>query len=90
MPSLREMLNRHNKNIETRLGITIGEQCARELEIMIRQSWANERVHIPPPDSRKDNERAERIREAAKRLPTGVVAQRFGVHRSTVIRNIKK
>jgi uncharacterized protein (DUF2267 family) len=90
MPSLREQMCAVVRYLREHPPESYGEQCARELEIMIRQTWANERIHIPPPDSRKDPARADRIREAAKRLPTGVVAQRFGVHRATVNRIIKK
>ena len=90
MPTLREMLVIICRHAEQKHGVSIGEQCAKEWESMIRQSWPGERVYISPPDSRKDPARADRIREAAKRLPTGVVAQRFGVHRSTVSKILKK
>jgi len=66
------------------------EQGARELEAEIRRAFPAERVYIPPADSRKDPGRAEAIRQAAKRLPTGVVAERFGVKVSWVHRVVKK
>lgn len=70
--------------------VSFGEQCARELETMIRQSMGGEKIYVPPPGSRKDGERAEAIREAAKRLPTCVVRERFGVSRQYVQRLTKK
>jgi hypothetical protein len=55
-----------------------------------RSVFGGDKIYFPPPGSRKDPERAEAIREAAKRLPTGVVVQRFGVHRSYVYKVSKK
>ncbi len=90
MPTLRELMHAVCRHAEARHGISIGEQCARELELMIRQSWPGERVYISPPDTRKDPDRAEKIREAAKRLPTGVVSARFGISRQLVHYHVKK
>jgi hypothetical protein len=90
MPTLREIMVVICRHAEAKHGVSIGEQCARELEAMIRQSWPGERVYIAPPDSRRDPDRADKIREAAKRLPTGVTAERFGVSRSYVHRILKK
>ncbi|MCU0810130.1 MAG: helix-turn-helix domain-containing protein [Thiobacillaceae bacterium] len=90
MPTLREILVVICRHAEAHHDGSIGEQCAREWEAMIRKSWPGERVYIAPPDSRRDPERAEKIREAAKRLPTGVTAERFGVSRSYVHRILKK
>lgn len=56
----------------------------------MKQTWGGEKVYIPPPGSRKDPDRAEAIRRAAKTLPTGIVVQRFGVHRSYVYKITKK
>jgi hypothetical protein len=47
-------------------------------------------VYIPPAGSRKDPDRAAAIRQAAARLPTGVVCERFGVRRQYVARITKK
>jgi len=55
-----------------------------------RRSFGGDKIYFPPPGSRKDPGRAEAIREAAKKLPTGVVTQRFGVHRSYVYKVTKK
>ena len=90
MPSLRDMLDLVCRLAEQQHGVSIGEQCARDLEVMIRKTWPSERVYIAPPDSRKDPARAAAIRQAAKRLPTGVVAERFGVSKSWVHRTSKK
>ncbi len=90
MPSLRDLMALVCRHAEQAHGISLGEQCARDLERLIRQSWPAERIYIPPADSRKDPGRAEAIRQAAKRLPTGVVAERFGVKVSWVHRVVKK
>jgi hypothetical protein len=60
--------------------VSFGEQCARELEQTIRRSLPGERVYIPAPDTGKKRE----IVEAAKKLPTAVVVERFGVSRQYV------
>lgn len=89
VPALRELLEMICAQAAGR-GVSIGEQCAREMEAEIRRRWPAERVYISPPDSRKDPARAEAIRQAAKRLPTGVVAERFGVSRQLVSHHLKK
>lgn len=89
MPALRELMDFLCREAEAR-GVSFGERCAREMEAEIRKHWPAERIYIPPADSRKDPGRAEAIRQAAKRLPTGVVAERFGVHRTTAYRWSKK
>ena len=90
MPTLREMLTIIVRHAERQHGVSIGEQCAQEWEQMIRKSWPGERIYIAPCDSRKDPARADAIREAAKRLPTGVVAARFGVTARWVQKATKK
>lgn len=60
-------------------GVSVGQQCAQEMEAAIRKHWPAERVYIPPADSRRDPDKSKAISEAAKRLPTGVVAARFGI-----------
>lgn len=85
MPALRELMEFLCRQAEAR-GVSFGERCAREMEAEIRKRWPYERVYIPPADSRKDPERAAAIRAAAARLPTKVVTERFGVHRTTVYR----
>jgi len=55
-----------------------------------RREFGGERMHWPPPESRKDPQRAEAIRQAAARLPTGVVTQRLGVSRQVVSYHLKK
>jgi hypothetical protein len=69
---------------------SFGEQCARELELVIRQRLGGDRIYVTPPDSRKDPSRAEAIRSAASRLPTGVVSQRLGVSRQLIAYHVKK
>lgn len=89
MPTLRDLMAIVCRHAESR-GLSFGEQGARELEAEIRRAFPAERVYIPPADSRKDPGRAEAIRQAAKRLPTGVAAERFGVSVSWVHRVTKK
>jgi hypothetical protein len=55
-----------------------------------RSVFGGDKIYFPPPNSRKDPERADAIRKAAARLPTGVVCQRFGVSRQLVAHHIKK
>lgn len=86
MATLREQLGLVLGWLQQHPQQSYGEQCARELELFIRQIMGGERVYVPPPGSRKDGERAEAIREAAKRLPTGMVCERFGVSRQYVQR----
>jgi hypothetical protein len=83
MPGLRDLLDL----IETR-AIESGANPAfmRGLEAEIRQRWGGERFYVTPPESRKDPDRAVRIRELARTLPTGVVAQRLDVSPSYVRR----
>lgn len=69
---------------------SFGEQCARDLEMLIRQRMGGDRIYVMPPGSRKDPDRAEAMREAAKKLPTGVVTQRFGVSRQLLSYHTKK
>lgn len=89
MPALRELMEFLCAQAGDR-GVSFGEQCARELEAAIRRAYAGERVYIPPMDSRKDPARADAIKAASARLPSGVVAQRFGVSHSYVRRVVKK
>jgi len=55
-----------------------------------RTAFGGDKIYFPPAGSRKDSERADAIRKAAARLPTGVVCQRFGVSRQLVAHHIKK
>lgn len=61
-----------------------------EAERRIRMQFAGERVYIPPPDSRKDPHRAERIRELSRTLPTAVVAARLSVSHGYVRRLVRR
>ena len=60
--------------------VSFGDQCAREMEDMIRRAMPGEKVYVPAPDMSK---RAA-IEEACRMLPTAVVAERLGVHQSWV------
>ena len=73
-----------------REGVVLDERVKSLAVEVIRREHPGERAYIVPILSRKDPARAEAIRQAAKRLPTGVVTERFGVHRTTVYRMTKK
>lgn len=66
-----------------------GDAAAAQLDTELRTRWPAQRIYIPPPETRKDPIRADQIRRAAKRLPAGVVADRYGVSRSWVYRVTK-
>lgn len=83
MPSLRKLMDLMCRHADAH-GVSLGEQFARDLERLIQQSFPAERVYIPPANSPHDPARTEAIRQAAARLPTSVVAQRFGISRQAV------
>lgn len=89
MPTLRELIA-FLCDCAAQSGHSFSEDLTGELERQIRRQYPAERVYIPPANSRKDPARAEAIRQAAARLPTGVVTERFGVHRTTVYRASRK
>lgn len=89
MPTLREMMRFMCRYAE-QCGHCFSEDLALELEKQLRRQYPAERVYIPPADSRKDPERAEAIRKAAKTLPTSVVAERYGVSRRWVAMATRK
>ena len=62
------------------------EHLAREIERQVQGRFPGDRVYIAPSGRRNDPERPVRIADAARRLPTGVVAERFGVSRQYVHR----
>jgi DNA-binding transcriptional regulator LsrR (DeoR family) len=61
-----------------------------QLEQQLRRSYGGDRIYIPPADSRKDPERGEAIRQAARTLPRGVICTRFGISRQLVSHHLKK
>ena len=65
-------------------------ELARRIETAIRANYPGERVYIPPVDSQKDPARGDAIREAARTLPRGVVAARFGISRQLVDHHLNK
>lgn len=89
MPTLREILA-FCCRVAEQGGHSFSEDLANELERQLRRQYPAERVYIAPADSRKDPARAEAIRQAARRLPTGVVAARYGVSRQAVYKLTKK
>ena len=55
-----------------------------------RKTFCGDKTYWTPPGSNRDPVRAEKIREAAKKLPTGVTAVRFGVSDRYVRMVVKK
>lgn len=66
------------------------DDFARELERQAQARFPGERIYIAPSGRRNDPDRAARIVDLARRLPTGVVAERSGVSRQYVHRLVKK
>lgn len=89
MPTLREALGMLAATLK-RSGVAVAPEHISEIERAWRGQWPGERIYLPPPDSRKNGERTEAIRRAAARLPTGVVAERFGVSRQWVVRVVRR
>ena len=89
MPALRDLLELVCRSAET-AGHRLPEPVVILIERRLREEWGSQRVYIPPLDSRKNGERTEAIRRAAARLPTGVVAERFGVSRQWVVRVVRR
>ena len=89
MPTLRDLLQLIEKESVAK-GSPVPVAVLTHLERVIRQTWPAERVYVPPAGSRKDAARNSALREAAKRLPVGVVADRNGVTPSWVYRLARK
>lgn len=85
MPSLLEF-TAHLRRRLLAMGYPITDDQAREIMRSVRDEYGAQRVYIPPPHSRKDPERADAVRQASKRLPTGVAAQKAGVSASYAYR----
>lgn len=75
MATLKDVVELIITELQQRQGVSVGEQCARELEQMIRQSYGGDRIYVRPPDTSK---RAA-VEQAVRTLPATVVAERFGV-----------
>lgn len=85
MPTLREVMQ-FLCDCAAQSGQGFSDDLARQLEQQLIRQFQGEKVYIPRPDMSQK----ARIAEAARHLPTGVVAQRFGVSRSWVHRVVKK
>lgn len=64
----------------------LSKDFCMELKDHLQKAMPGEKVYIPAPDMSKKAQ----IAEAAKVLPSGVVAQRFGVTHSYACRVIKR
>ena len=76
MPSLRELLDLAAEQLD------VEPERLAVFEREVRLRFGGTRVYVQPVDSRKDPARTERARELARRLPTGVVADRLGISAS--------
>ena len=83
MATLREIM-RFMCDCAADAGHSFTDDVALQLEQQLRHQYGGDRVYIPPAGSRQDPDRKEKIRAEIKRLPTGVVAARFGVSRQYV------
>lgn len=75
MATLRDLVELIVVGLHQKHGVSLGEQCARELEQMIRQSMGGDRIYVRPPDTSK----RDAVERAVRTLPAAVVAERFGV-----------
>lgn len=89
MATLREVMS-FIREVAVGRGVSIDGDLLVEIEREIQMRFSSDRIYVPPPNSRKDPARTEAIREAARRLPTKVVAERFGVTRQWVGQVIKR
>lgn len=89
MPSFDDFLDLARKVAEYH-GLEAPEQFYSDLSTRTRQAWPGERIYLVPLNSRKDSGRVKAITDAARRLPTGIVAARFGVTRQYVGQVLKK
>lgn len=71
-------------------GVRLDPAVKADAVEVIRREYPGERAYIVPLMSRKDPARAEAIRQAAARLPTGVVSERLGVSRQLIHYHTKK
>jgi hypothetical protein len=83
--TLRELLQFVTDYAE-QSGHAINAEIAGQIEQAIVQAYPAEKVYIPRPDRSKKPE----ILEAAKRLPSNVVAARLGVSRQWVHKVTKR
>jgi DNA-binding transcriptional regulator LsrR (DeoR family) len=84
MPSLRDLLDLASAHLE------IEPERLAAFERALRVQWGGERIYVIPVESPVDPSRAEHARELAKRLPTGVVAQRTGLSERHVRRLVRR
>lgn len=71
-------------------GHALPDQVQTQIELALRKAWPGERVYIAQANSPRDPSRAERIRQACRRLPVKVVARRYGVTPQRVYQLTKK
>lgn len=78
MPSLHHLLEAIRGHCGEG-GCEIPDQVWLSVTIEVRREFARQRIYVPPPDSRKDPARTAALRQAVRRLPTGVAASQHGV-----------
>ena len=89
MPTLREMIDLMER-LAAESGESLTEQFTISLEREITRRWSGSEIYVPQADSRKDRVRGEAIAAAARKLPRGIVCERFGVSRQLVSYYVKK
>lgn len=89
MPTLREFIAFFDRLADER-GESFSDEFTTILEREMRRKWPGEKIYVLPPNSRKDPARGEAIVAAAKKLPTGIVRERFGISRQLVSYHVKK
>ena len=85
MPNLRQLLE-VVESVSCHQGFALDERALCAIARAIRLAYGGQRIYVPPIDSRKDPERREALRRAARRLPTGVAAEVTGVSASYLYR----
>ena len=73
MPSLHQLITAMRAHCRA-AQCPVPDQVWESLATQLRTQFAAQRVYIPPIDSRKNPARAEAVRQAVRRLPTGVAA----------------
>lgn len=89
MATIKDLDDLMTRLAEASIGLSLIEYKILVLGEM-RREFGRDKLYIPPLDSRQDPARKQIIREAAKHLPTSVVAERHGISRSWVHRIVKK
>lgn len=89
MPTLKQLLELISQHATTQ-GVQLSDAFTRNVEIEIRKAFPEERIYIPPANSRRDPARGEEIRKAAARLSNSALCERYGISRQLAAYHTKK